>query len=103
MKKFVEKNVNIYYNVPLKSGLLNPCSPKIGKNKEDKMNKNQTLRETLSTDLGNERSASVIHKISRAYKNGTRGEKLGVYLNEVIKEEGMMGRCSINLAFVRSE
>ncbi len=54
------------------------------------MNQCQTLRENLGTNFGNESSARVVNRISHAYKNGTRGAKLGVYLKEVVKDEGIL-------------
>ncbi|UCH95588.1 MAG: hypothetical protein JSV88_01745 [Candidatus Aminicenantes bacterium] len=64
------------------------------------MSGSQTINEMLGTTFGNERSARLRNKISCAYKNGTRGEKLSVYLKGVIKEEGMSGEYTTPLHII---
>jgi hypothetical protein len=52
------------------------------------MNTNQTVKEFLGTKFGNESSARVMNRINHAYRNRTHGEKLGVDVKGILKEEG---------------
>ncbi len=53
------------------------------------MNSRKSLSEILGTKFGNDRSSRMMNRINHAYKNGTRGQELSLYLKGVLKAEGM--------------
>jgi len=58
------------------------------------MSNQQSVKEMLGTKFGKERMTRVMSKVKYAYKNGTRGEALTIYLKDVLVKEGMANSSS---------
>jgi hypothetical protein len=50
----------------------------------------KSITEMLETKFGDEKSADLLNRVKHAYRSGIRGNRLSVYLKDVLKEEGMI-------------
>ncbi len=64
------------------------------------MSNTQTLKEMLGTRLGNERANRIMNGIKYAHENGSRGNQLSVYINGLLKKEGIVGPAIQQTIFV---
>ena len=55
------------------------------------MHQGKSVGDVLGTKFGNEKSAKVMERLNRFYHSDSQSEKLGMYLKNILKEEGMTG------------